>query len=30
MARKELIELSKRSTAEMGPYKWNREELYDL
>ena len=30
MARKELIELSKRSTAEMGSYKWNREELYDL
>lgn len=29
-ARKRLIELSKRSTAEMGSYKWNREELYDL
>lgn len=29
-ARKRLIELSKQSTAEMGSYKWNREELYDL
>lgn len=30
IARRRLIELSKRSTAEMGSYKWNREDLYDL